>query len=258
MFRIFTHPESASAERVPPMFTSPVSVLAFIVLMLVTYIIWPFALNAVAIGVARLYRNRPVEFRVCYEAVLRRWRQIFGMIGIDVLVVLGWYLVLLILIVLFAFAVGLLSTMAPTFALWFGSIVGILGFFAVLLTLAPLLITLTFAMNAVVIEERPVIESLVLGFARIFNRREFWRAMLFSLAVGAVVFGASAMVSFAAMLAAFVHLPLLETAIDTAFRAIVTPFAVVLLAVYYFDVRIRREAFDVETGLDRLVATQPA
>jgi hypothetical protein len=32
----------------------------------------------------------------------------------------------------------------------------------------------------------------------------------------------------------------------------------VLLAVYYFDVRIRREGFDLEAGLERLVESAPA
>jgi hypothetical protein len=32
----------------------------------------------------------------------------------------------------------------------------------------------------------------------------------------------------------------------------------VLLAIYYFDVRIRREAFDLETSLDHLTGAQPA
>jgi len=32
----------------------------------------------------------------------------------------------------------------------------------------------------------------------------------------------------------------------------------VLLSVYYFDVRIRREGFDLEAALDRLTAPQPA
>jgi hypothetical protein len=33
---------------------------------------------------------------------------------------------------------------------------------------------------------------------------------------------------------------------------------VILLAIYYFDVRIRREAFDLEASLERLTAAQPA
>jgi hypothetical protein len=61
-----------------------------------------------------------------------------------------------------------------------------------------------------------------------------------------------------AVAAAFAHLPGLQAAIEGLARAVITPFAVVLLAVYYFDVRIRREGFDLEASLERLSATNVA
>ena len=258
LFRVFTHPESVRTEAVPSTFNSPVVVAVLIVMLLMTYAVWPFALNAVAVGVARLYRNRPVEFRACYEAVLGRWPQIMGMIGIDLLVFFGWYVVAIVIIVLFAFIIAAFGAMAPGAAFGVGLIIGFVGIIALLPSLAPFLVALTFSMYAVVIEERPVIDSLVLGFARVFNRKEFWRALLFALAVFAVVMGASMMLSFISIVAALAHLPLLEALIDSVSRAIITPFAVVLFAIYYFDVRIRREAFDLEASLERLTAAQPA
>jgi hypothetical protein len=60
------------------------------------------------------------------------------------------------------------------------------------------------------------------------------------------------------MFAAFAHLPSVEAIVESLGRAIVAPFGVVLLAIYYFDVRIRREAFDLEASLERLTAAQPA
>jgi hypothetical protein len=99
-----------------------------------------------------------------------------------------------------------------------------------------------------------VLESLSLGLARIFNRTEFWRALLFAVAAGATVFGGSMMFGILAIAAAFAHLPGLQAIIEALARAVITPFAVVLLAVYYFDVRIRREGFDLEASLERLSA----
>ena len=113
-------------------------------------------------------------------------------------------------------------------------------------------------MYSVVIEERGVFESLSLGFARIFNGAEFWRALLFAVAAGATVFGGSMIFGVLAIAAAFAHLPGLQAIIEGLARAVITPFAVVLLAVYYFDVRIRREGFDLEASLERLSATNVA
>jgi hypothetical protein len=60
------------------------------------------------------------------------------------------------------------------------------------------------------------------------------------------------------MLAAFAHLPSVEAIIESLSRAVIGPFGVVLLAIYYFDVRIRREGFDLESSLERLAGAQPS
>lgn len=258
MVRIFTHPGSLRRQPVPNMFNSPETVVAFIALMLLTYAVWPFALNAVAVGVARLYRNRPVEFRASYQIVLRRWLQIIAIVGLDLLVFFGWYLVAVVFIMALVLAVAGFAVAAPAVAFWFGFTIAFLAIVALLPSLAPLIVAMTFAMYSTVIEERPVVESFVLGLARVFNRAEFWRAMLFAIAVCAVLLGGSAMFGFVGLLAAFAHLPLLQATIESIARAVITPFAVVLMAIYYFDVRIRREAFDLETSLERLAPAQPA
>jgi hypothetical protein len=256
MIRILIHPKLASTTPIPSIFNSPLTIAVFAVLIFATYAVWPFALNAVAVGVARLYRNRPVEFRACYEIVLRRWLQVVAMIGIDLLILLCWYVIVFIVVMIFA---GILSYFAfGAGAVFVGVLIGLIGFLVLLPSLAPILVSLTFAMYATVIERRPVIESVGLGFERVFNRAEFWRALLFSLAAFAVMLAGSTIFGFIGLIAAVAHLPLLEALIESLARAVITPFAVVLLAIYYFDVRIRREAFDLETSLERLTAASPA
>ncbi|MGB8908050.1 MAG: hypothetical protein WCC84_04835 [Candidatus Cybelea sp.] len=256
MLRILIHPKLAPTTPIPSIFNSPLTIVAFAVLLFATYLVWPFALNAVAVGVARLYRNRPVEFRACYEIVLRRWLQVLAMIGIDLLILLCWYVIVFIVVMIFA---GILSVFAfRAGAVFVGVLIGLIGFLVLLPSLAPILVSLTFAMYSTVIERRPVIESVGLGFERVFNRAEFWRALLFSLAAFAVIFTGSTIFGFIGLIAAVAHLPLLQALIDSLARAVITPFAVVLLAVYYFDVRIRREGFDLETSLERLTTAAPA
>jgi hypothetical protein len=258
ILRVFTHPGSTPSGPVPTMFDSPGIVGLLIVLVLITYATWPFALNAVAVGVARLYRGRPVTFRACYDVALRRWLQTFGIIGVDIVIFLVWYLVAFVVIMAFVAVVSLFGIAAGPIAVFFGVLFAVIAGVVLLASLAPLVVALTFAMYAVVIEDRPVMESIALGFTRIFSRGEFWRAILFSVAAGAVMFGASAIFGFVGIVAAFAHLPFVQAAIESLSRAVIAPFGVVLLAIYYFDVRIRREAFDLEASLDRLTAVQPA
>lgn len=253
MIRIFGNPTLMRTDPFPTLFDSPQSLAALGLELLVSYMLWPFVLSAVAVGVARLYRDRPVEFRACYENAIRRWPEILGLTGIALLVLLGWYIALIIL----ALAMTLI-TVFLSFTLHALAFTGVIGALFILILMLPLLGTLVvalwFAVYATVIEERAVFESLGIGFSRVFNRTEFWRTVLFAVALGAIIFGASLPFSVLGMVAAMAHLPALQVIIQSIPTAIVMPLAIVILAVYYFDIRIRREAFDLEATLDRLTA----
>ena len=166
--QILRHPARAQTQHLPTLFESPGLIAIFIAILFFSYLLWPFALNAVAVGVAALYRNRPVVFRTCYEIVLRRWLQIVGMILLDLVVALVWYVATVLFIaaiVVVAVLLGKVSA-APMLWFWFGFIGAMLVFIVSIPLLAPLYVALTFSMYSVVIEERGVLESLSLGFAR--------------------------------------------------------------------------------------------
>jgi hypothetical protein len=257
-WQVLQHPNSKPTDTVPAAFASPAFWIALIALLIFTYAVWPFALNAVAVGVARLYRNMPVVFRACYEVALRRWSQTIGMILMDFVVFVAWYVAAVLLIVAVVFLVAALGAVAPQAGFAFGLVAGLIGVVVLLPTVAPLFVALTFSMYAVVIEDRGVMESLTLGFRRVFNRGEFWRAVLFAVAAGATVVAGSTLFSVFGIIFALLHLPGVEAIVQALGNALLTPFGVVLMAVYYFDVRIRREAFDLEATLDGLTAAQPA
>jgi hypothetical protein len=257
-WRLIRHPAEAQSAQMPNFFTSPLYDLSLVATVLIAFVAWPFALNAVAVGVARLYGGRPVEFRACYAAVLHRWPQIFGMLGLELLVFLGWYFVTVAIAVIAILVAAALSAASSALAAVFGVLAVVVVFLVMMPLLAPLVVSLAFGMYAIVIEERGTVEAFVLGFARVFNRAEFWRAVLFAFATMAVLFGASMMFAGVAFFAAVVHLPGLQALIQAIPNAIISPFGVVLLSIYYFDVRIRREGFDLEAALDRLTVPQPA
>ncbi len=257
-WRILQHPSSAATEPIPTIFNSPAILIAVVAMLVFTYATWPFALNAVAVGVARLYRNMPIVFRACYAVALRRWSQTIGIIFVDFLVFVAWYVAAVLLIVAVVLIAAALGAVAPQAGFAFGFVAGLIGVLLLLPTLAPLFVALTFSMYAVVIENRGVMESVSLGFQRVFNRGEFWRSILFAIAAGATMVAGSSLFSLFGLFFAFFHLPSIEALIQAIGNLALTPFGVVLMAVYYFDVRIRREAFDLEATLDSLTAAQPA
>ncbi|MBV8155680.1 MAG: hypothetical protein JO241_11120 [Candidatus Eremiobacteraeota bacterium] len=258
MMQVLAHPDQTPPPPVLPSFlTSPAALALFVLLIAVVWFLWPFALNACAVGVARLYRGRPVEFVPCYQASLRRWPAVVGLLLIEVALILAWYLAFVIvsaLAIIVAVALARVAIVLGVLAGIFAGGVIIAG----LLTIAPTVVALMFAMNSIVIEEQPVFSAIGLGFSRVFNRQEFWRSVLFAIAAGAVMIGASTLISVVVMVAMVAHLVALEVVLSSVFRAAVAPFSVVLLAIYYFDVRIRREGYEIEAGLDRLAGTPNA
>jgi hypothetical protein len=256
--KILTHPSSAAnAQPIMPSFlTDPRVAILFVVTIVVVYAIYPFALNAVAVGVARLYRSRPVLFAACYRASLRRWPQVIGMLLLEFVIFIVWYVAFILVVALTVALTVLVSQAQLVLGIFVGIIAGLV-ILGGLLMLAPLFVSLTFAMNAIVIEERPVTTALGLGFARIFNREEFWRSILFALSSLAILMGAGMLAGIFSYIALFFHQIALEVVVTSLFRAAIAPFSIVLMAVYYFDVRIRREGFDLEAGLERLTEDAP-
>ena len=82
--------------------------------------------------------------------------------------------------------------------------------------------------------------------------------MLFALAAGAVLLGAGMVAGIFSTIFLLLHWLPASAIVDTLFRAAITPFSIVLLAIYYFDVEFAREGFDLEAGLERLVESAPA
>lgn len=259
MMKILTHPGKAPASPVMPAFLrDPATMALFIALIAIVYLLLPFAFNACAVGIARLYRGRAVDFAACYKASLKRWPAVIGLLFIELGLFLVWYFAFVILAVLSMVVAIAFARVSP----WLGILVGIIMLLlvvAALLSIAPLLVAFSFSMYGIVIEERPIFAAIGTGFSRVFNRQEIWRALLFSIAAGVIMTGASMIISMLVMVAMALHWVVLEVVLSSVFRAAIAPFSAVLLAVYYFDVRIRREGFEIEAGLDRLASVpQPA
>lgn len=255
---ILTHPGTIPRSSTAPLGVwTPQAIAAIFGVAIVFYLLLPFALNAVAVGVARLYRGRPVEFRPCYVAALRRWWPTIGVLVLDVVVFVGWYFGFV-----FVTVVGIVAAAALFAAVkLLGVLVGIVVFFlvlALLLTIFPILIVLGFAMYGVVIEGQGSGAAVAAAFARVFTRTEVWRALLFSLAAGAIWMAGSTIVSAVSLLALYFHQVAIAAAIETILDAAILPFATVLVAIYYFDVRIRHEGYDLESALEGLSAGAPA
>ncbi len=230
----------------------------FAMLMLfIFFLCLPFMFNAVALGVARLYSGQRVDLRACYGRALGRFWPIVGLVVMAILIFFGAILGMGLVVGLVA-AIGIgIATLGKVFAV-IGVVLVVVLYLALIGVAILLGIALGFAMLAVVIEEKSVFDSIGIGFSRVFARSEIGRAMLYALASFAISI-ANLLIVYAVMgLAIYLRQSWLVTLENVVVTTAIYTYSTILFAVYYYDVRIRREGLDLASTLESLVSTAPA
>ena len=243
----------------PPAMLAPQQpgiIAAILAIAVIFYAFWIVTVAAVSVGVARLYRGRPVEFSACYRVALARWPSLLGVLLCEIVLLVFWYAMVLV-VTIAAFLIAALVSKTSVVVGVIAFIVAIVVVIAAVATALPVFMAMTCAMFAVPIEQVGPMGAIGKGFARVFSGGEFWRATLFALAATAAALAGSMIVGVVSTIFLFVHWIAAAVILSTLGNAVVQPFSIVLLAVYYFDLRIRHEGFDLEAELER-VAASPA
>lgn len=247
--RMLERPDALAAQHVP-LLESPGALATLAASIVFAYLMLALAICAVAVGVKRLYRHETVDFAACYRVALPRMPLISGCLCLLFL--------------------ALLPCCAATFALGALPIAGaaLFGSTAVLFVtpLALMLMVVAFALIfemlivigacafcGIAVERQSAAQALRASLARICNRREFGRALL---CASLVSLGVMAMFACVDVLAftGLARWPAAYTLLDACARSIVQPLAAIVFAVYYFDLRVRREGYDIEAGIERIGA----
>jgi len=245
-----THPgRAAPAPSITTMLQFEGVLFLVVVLQL---FLQPFANVAIAAAVGALYRAERPTWPQSYAVALRRWPAMLGTAFMEI-IILG--------AIVFAgsFVFGLMVVIGVVVTRGSVAAAVVLGIVAVLLLIAWLaiivlcFIALGFAFNAIGVEGSAAFTAIGLGFARIFDRRELGRASLVVLAVGAIYIGIY-LVFFAlfGLIQALAHSFALVELATMPISLVSSTFIALLFAVYYFDVRVRREGLDMQAALDRL------
>jgi hypothetical protein len=251
IFHQITHPESkVPAAAAIPHVGAP-TLVAIGLGALITVLCEPFVYAAVAQGVARLYRGERVEFRACFGPVLRAWPKLLGFVALVFAIGLVLYVTLVFVAVVLLLGAVFLGR-AGAIAIGIMAAVGVLAMLALFFALIWVILAMTFALYAIVLENATVFGAIGLGMRRIFSRTEIWRALGFSVVSSLIAGTASMLLSIIALVAEYYGLIWLDVALKSLSSALVLPFPMILLAVYYFDVRVRREGLDLEQRLSQL------
>jgi len=246
------HPASAAKQTKALDALAPRRLLVLAVMILALALIAPFANNAVAIGVAAVYAGKRPDYRASYATALRRWPKVLGTAILEGLIIFSVYAGGVVAVTMLMTIGILFARIAlPVAVILF--ILTIVGFFALILLLVVLLIMYAFGIYAVALENVGIRRAIAESVSRVFDRGEFGKALLMGLAIVAIQFGALSISSTLGLLALFVAKSYsLQIAISALSNAVVTAFLAVIFAVYYFDVRTRREGLDLEADLARL------
>jgi len=226
----------------------------------------PVAQAAVVFAVSKAYLGLSVDVRDSYRFALHRWLGILILIVMWVIFAVVTIFVVAMIAFLFFFTIGLTLTRAAgganPFLAGSATLLFIVCFVAGLGLGAMLYVAYALSFIAVVVERVDPLTAFASGFRRIFLSDQVWRAFAVALALFAINLGASLVTVGAGLLGVLLlKTPALYAISVGLVELFFAPFALVTAAVFYYDIRIRHEGYDLQMMADRFVvpaATTPA
>lgn len=241
-------PQNVQARHMPPVLASPEILLLALASVVAGQLIMAFAVAAIVTGVAEHNHHQRISYRDCMTGAFHHWRGIVAVVALLLLLTAAILGVVSALIFVPLAAAIALSPAAALAISAFGLVV-LLTACCVLLTM--LVVVGAAAIYAVTLEDCSPPEAVRRTVRRICNRREAGRAFICASVVSAFVIVAGACADVLGFLV-FAHSAALYLALDALARAAVVPFAAIVFAVYYFDLRVRQEGYDLQLLIDRL------
>ncbi|HVG01065.1 MAG TPA: hypothetical protein VND68_14590 [Chloroflexia bacterium] len=212
--------------------------------------------GALTSAVADSHLDRPVSFGGAYRAMLQHIGPLLGAIGLQVLIGIGIFLPAL---VLFLMSLGTLATggesgvgagftfICLTFLLFFVSFI----FYAYIV------VRLSVIVPSIMVESLGPVEGVRRSWQLV--QGYWWRTLGLLVVLGIINFVISAGPAFLVTLLVGLFTGFLDPVLNAAVTAVVTiitealyiPLELTCLTLYYFDLRVRKEGFDLETALSQ-------
>jgi len=223
-------------------------------------VVIPMSYGAVVVGVSRAYLGLPVTFADSYRPAMRRWLAMLILIVLWIVLAFVAIVAITIVILGIGLAAGALASVLGS------SILGALGaLFILVLSLAffglTIMLYLTSAISfiSVVLEQIDPFRALTEAFARVFGGAAFWRGFALAVALAGIYMGAFLVLAGGGALIAYItKTPAIYIIFVGLMQLFFVPFAVVTAAVYYYDLRIRREGFDLQMLIERVTNLPPS
>lgn len=244
--------DAGSKTPAPALSNAQLGMLAAI--LLIAVLLAPYVNNAVALGVASLYNGERPSYGASFGAVFSRWLPLLGTALVNLLILGGAYgFTVFVLVILITIGAVLVQPALPIAVAIF--VLAGLVLLAIVPLFLMLLIVYAFSMYASTIERADPGRAIASAFSRVFGRSEIKKALLMALAyVGLEIGVVTISVTLALVVTMVLKASAIELVISTLVNAMLAAFLTIVLAVYYYDVRTRKEGLDLETDLKRLTA----
>jgi hypothetical protein len=222
------------------------SIFAVLLIFLALFI-GPLPAAAMIAAAAAFYLGRSMTFGEAYRVALSRWGHLvvlnimYGLAG-------GFlYLVVVVIALLLTLAVVFLYAISHVAAIVIGIIVGALSFLFVIAFFLVGALAFQVSYFGCVVEGQNLSVAFTRGIRRVFFGVGLQRALLVGLAYVAILLGIEFVGSVGAVvLIGFVHSNVAGVAYETVVRVITAAFTTAFIAIFYFDLRVREEGFDLQ------------
>jgi hypothetical protein len=233
--------------------------------LLLTIFALPFANSAIIAGISRSYLGQPVRFADCYRDAFARWGQILILAVLWIVALIGAYIAFVIFMFVIVIVMGAaIATKLPSALGVVAALFAIPAFIWLLFSACQVYLAWALSFAAVTIERTDPVSAFGSSFSRVFGGGAYWRSFGLSAAVFGIAIGLELIAGglFAAIFF------LLKLSVESApivlygwsglVGAVSTPLLFAVVAMYYYDARIRREGFDLEHLARQLSGGEPA
>ena len=223
--------------------------------MLLSVIALPFANAAVIAGVSRSYLGERISLAECYRDAFRRWAHVLLLAVLWIVAILVGYFAFVILILILTFVFAAIVAAGAHMPAVLG-IAGVIVIFPLIiwfiLTAQQLYMAWALSFAAIVVESVDPVKAFGSGFARVFSKGAYWRSIGIAAAILGIIFALEGIIGGLGVAIYFVFKPTPDAlaplfyGVLTFMTVIYTPLMFSIVAMYYYDARIRREGFDLE------------
>jgi len=222
-------------------------VLWTLALFAILVFVSPIATAALIDATSETYLGRVATFAHAYRVGLTRWLPVIGINLLYALAAIALYAVAILASVLIFLALGLITAYAHVFGIVLDIVIGAVIFVVLVVFMLVVLLAVQMSYFACVVEGAGVVTSFTRGIGRVSNGIGFKRAVLVGLAYLAITIAIS-LVSLAGqgIIVGLLHSPPAGAVFATLVSVATAAFLTAFMTIFYFDLRVREEGFDLQ------------